>query len=153
MSSKPALAMNAMPSDDKPLSRRGFMDLFVKASLAGSALFGLGALGRYISFQVEGGHPSTVDLGPASDYPAGSRIPTPEIPAIVINTEQGYKALSLVCPHLGCTANVTSDGFACPCHGSQFTPDGSLRNGPASHPLTNLRVEVNADGHLIVYTG
>jgi cytochrome b6-f complex iron-sulfur subunit len=143
--------MNAMPSNDKPLSRRGFMDLFVKASLAGAALFGVGALGRYISFQVEGGHPSTYDLGPASDFPAGSSTPAPEIPALIIHNDQGFKALSLVCPHLGCTVNVTDEGFACPCHGSRFLADGSLRNGPASHPLTSLKAEVNAEGHLILY--
>ena len=128
------------------------MDLFVKASLAGSALFGLGALGRYISFQVEGGHPSIVDLGPPSDYPAGSSTPAPDIPALIIHNDQGFKALSLVCPHLGCTVNVTDEGFACPCHGSRFLPDGSLRNGPASHPLSTLRVEVNTKGRLILYT-
>jgi cytochrome b6-f complex iron-sulfur subunit len=126
------------------------MDLFVKASLAGSALLGLSALGRYISFQVEGGHPSTYDLGLASDYPAGSSTPAPKIPALIIHNDQGFKVLSLVCPHLGCTVNVTDEGFACPCHGSRFLPDGSLRNGPASHPLTSLKAEVNDDGHLII---
>jgi cytochrome b6-f complex iron-sulfur subunit len=143
--------MNAMPSNDKPLSRRGFMDLFMKVSLAGSALFGLGAFWRYISFQVEGGHRSTYDLGPASDYPAGSSTPAPEIPALIIHNDQGFKALSLVCPHLGCTVKVTDDGFACPCHGSRFLADGSLRNGPASHPLPSLMTEVNDEGHLILY--
>jgi len=127
------------------------MDLFVKASLAGSALLGLSALGRYISFQVESGHPSTYDLGPASDYPAGSSTPALGIPAFIIHNDQGFKALSLVCPHLGCTVNVTDEGFGCPCHGSRFLRDGSLRNGPASHPLTSLKVELNDDGHLILY--
>jgi cytochrome b6-f complex iron-sulfur subunit len=143
--------MNAMPPNDKHVSRRSFLDLFVKASLASSALFGLGALGRYFSFQSESGHPSTYDLGPASDFPMGSSTPAPEIPALIIHNDQGFKAISLVCPHLGCTVNVTDEGFACPCHGSRFLPDGSLRNGPASHPLTSLKAEVNDDGHLIVY--
>lgn len=128
------------------------MGLFVKASLAGSALLGLSTLGRFISFQVENGHSSTYDLGPASDYPAGSSTPAPEVPALIIHNDQGFKALSLVCPHLGCTVNVTDEGFACPCHGSRFLPDGSLRNGPASHPLSTLRVEVNTEGRLILYT-
>ena len=127
------------------------MDLLVKASLAGSALFGLGALGRYISFQVEGSHPSTYDLGPADNYPAGSSTPAPEIPALIIHNDQGFKALSLVCPHLGCTVNVNDEGFACPCHGSRFLADGSLRNGPASHPLASLNAKVNDEGHLILY--
>ncbi len=145
--------MNAMPSKDKPLSRRSFMDLLVKTSLAGSALLGIGALGRFISFQGENSAPSQFDLGMASNYPSGTRTPAPEIPALIIHDEQGFKALSLVCPHLGCTVNVYADGFTCPCHGSRFLTDGSLRNGPASKPLTSLKVEVSESGHLIVYTG
>jgi cytochrome b6-f complex iron-sulfur subunit len=145
--------MSAMPQKDKSLSRRSFLSWLVKGSLAGSALLGLGALGRFISFQNEENPPSQYDLGPATNYPIDSRIPALVAQAIVIHNEQGFSALSLVCPHLGCRVNVTSDGFACPCHGSRFQPDGSLRNGPASRPMAFLRVEVNADGHLILYTG
>src|SRR5437899_1752926 len=28
------------------------------------------------------------------------------------------KALSTVCPHLGCSINATASGYACPCHSS-----------------------------------
>jgi len=127
------------------------MGLLVKGSLAGSALLGLGMLGRYISFQSEQSPPSQYDLGLATDYPVGSRTQNPQSQSIIIHVSQGYRAISLICPHLGCTVSVTNDGFACPCHGSRFLPDGSLRNGPASRPLTALRIEVNADGHLILY--
>jgi len=141
-----------MKSNAKSISRRSFVGLLFKTSLAGSALLGLGALGRYISFQGENSTPSSYDLGAASSYPLGSRTPAPVVPALIIHDEAGYKALSLVCPHLGCTVNVTSDGFTCPCHGSRFTSDGSLHNGPASKPLAIMRVEVNDNDHLIVYT-
>jgi cytochrome b6-f complex iron-sulfur subunit len=145
--------MNAMPQKDKNLSRRSFMDLVVKTSLAGSTLMGLGILIRYFGFQSEASPPSQYDLGTASDYPLGSRITVPSAQALIIHDNQGYSAISLVCPHLGCVVNVIGDGFACPCHGSRYYSDGSLRNGPASHQLTVLRVEVNAEGHLILYTG
>jgi cytochrome b6-f complex iron-sulfur subunit len=145
--------MSAMPPSGKSLSRHSFVDLLVKACLAGSAVLGLGALGRYISFQEADSRPTQFDLGLTSSFPPGSSTPVPQVPAFIIHDEQGFKALSLVCPHLGCTVNPEAGGFACPCHGSRFYADGSLRNGPASHPLPGLRVEVNSDDHLVVYTG
>jgi cytochrome b6-f complex iron-sulfur subunit len=143
--------MNAMPPKDKTLSRRGFLGWLGKGTLAGAALLGLSALGRFISYQSQAKSPSEFDLGPTSDYPTGSRTAVPEIPALIIHNDQGFKALSLVCPHLGCTVKVTDEGFTCPCHGSRFYSDGSLRNGPASHPLTSMKVEVNEDDHLMLH--
>ena len=140
-----------MPPRDNPLTRRSFLSLVLKGSLAGSALIGLGMLVRYLNFQSEESAPSQFDLGPASDFPLGSRLPVPQAQAVVLHTDQGFSAYSLVCPHLGCLVNLTSEGFACPCHGSRFLPDGSVRNGPASRPLTALRIDENADQHLILY--
>jgi cytochrome b6-f complex iron-sulfur subunit len=145
--------MNAMPPKGDTLSRRGFLDLLVKACLAGSALLGLGIVTRYLGYHSEGSRSSRYDLGLASEYPLGSRIPVQDAQAIIIHDNQGFRAISLVCPHLGCTLNVTNEGFSCPCHGSRFLPDGSLRKGPASHPLASIPVEVDAENHLILYRG
>ncbi|MFA4960492.1 MAG: FAD-dependent oxidoreductase [Candidatus Pacearchaeota archaeon] len=37
------------------------------------------------------------------------------------------------CPHMGCILNWNSaeKSWDCPCHGSRFTPDGKMINGPA----------------------
>jgi cytochrome b6-f complex iron-sulfur subunit len=143
--------MSAMPLKDDALSRHGFIGLVAKTCLAGSALMGLGMILKYLGYQDEGSPPSEYDLGLASDYPLGSRITVQPAQAIIIHDNQGYIAISLVCPHLGCRVDVTGDGFACPCHGSRFMPDGSLLNGPASKSLTVLQVETNPEGHLILY--
>ena len=44
---------------------------------------------------------------------------------------------SAACTHLGCHVNWnnTEQCWDCPCHGSQFAPDGSVLNGPALTPL------------------
>lgn len=47
---------------------------------------------------------------------------------------------SAVCTHVGCI--VHWNGFEkcwdCPCHGSQFLPDGTVINGPAVRPLAKV---------------
>ena len=145
--------MNATLSNDKPISRRGFLGWLIRGSLAGSALLGVGALARFMSYESQSSLVTQVDLGLASDYPRGSRTLVASAELLVIHDEQGFSALSLVCPHLGCAVNVSGEGFTCPCHGSRYLADGSLRNGPASRSLASLRLEINADKHLIVYTG
>jgi glycine/D-amino acid oxidase-like deaminating enzyme/nitrite reductase/ring-hydroxylating ferredoxin subunit len=44
---------------------------------------------------------------------------------------------SAVCTHLGCHLhwNSLETCWDCPCHGSQFAPDGAVQNGPAISPL------------------
>ncbi len=133
------------------LSRRNFLKLTSQAFLATSGLLGLGAVLRYLGYQTEPSSPTEFDLGLVSDYPVGSRTLLADIPAILLHTETGFSALSLVCTHLGCTLEQTAEGFTCPCHGSQFGVDGLPLRGPAEKSLATLRVERTAEGHLILH--
>ena len=47
---------------------------------------------------------------------------------------------SAVCTHMGCIVhwNGFEQCWDCPCHGSQFLPDGSVLNGPAIRPLAKV---------------
>lgn len=48
---------------------------------------------------------------------------------------------SALCSHLGCHIgwNSTEQCWDCPCHGSQFAPDGAVINGPAVYPLGKIK--------------
>lgn len=50
---------------------------------------------------------------------------------------------SAVCTHLGCIVawNPLERCWDCPCHGSQFAPDGAAINGPAFKPLAPIERE------------
>jgi Rieske Fe-S protein len=45
------------------------------------------------------------------------------------------------CPHLGCHVHWNSFErcWDCPCHGSQFAPDGGALNGPAFSALEEIK--------------
>lgn len=56
----------------------------------------------------------------------------------VYKDEQGaVHAYTAVCPHLGCVVQWNHDekSFDCPCHGSRFTCEGKVINGPALSDL------------------
>jgi cytochrome b6-f complex iron-sulfur subunit len=53
-----------------------------------------------------------------------------------------YRALSTRCMHRGCQVDPSADGFVCPCHGSEYAADGSVRKGPTEMPLVEYRVTV-----------
>lgn len=146
--------MNATPSNIKlsTISRRSFLDLAGKSLLLLSGVLGLGGLSRFLSFQTESGAPNTFDLGPAENYPPGSRTFVSEAQAYVLHTANGFVALSAICPHLGCSVNMATGGFDCPCHGSRFNANGDWQQGPANHALRHLTVEESANGQLTLLT-
>jgi hypothetical protein len=73
-------------------------------------------------------------------------------------TQVNVRALSQVCPHLGCRPNPCLEDFwfRCPCHQSRYDrlgikPAGTLF-GPAPRGMDRLAIEVGADGVLTIDT-
>lgn len=59
----------------------------------------------------------------------------------IYRTEDGTLVKrSAVCTHAGCLVhwNSLEVCWDCPCHGSQFAPDGAVLNGPAIRPLAEI---------------
>ena len=133
-------------------SRRDFLKLTLDSLLALGGLIGLGGLIRFLSYKTEPPKPTEFDLGLAKDYQPHSRTVFAQIPALLIRGESGFTALSLVCTHLGCTVEAQPEGFACPCHGSQFDSDGHPTKGPATTSLKVFKVEQTDDRRLILHT-
>ncbi|MCD6200952.1 MAG: Rieske (2Fe-2S) protein [Bacteroidales bacterium] len=90
-----------------------------------------------------------------------SRIILPAIPegisfhgaVITIRTGKKVRVLSSSCTHLGCRIQSTREGhLQCPCHGSEFSGDGSVLKGPADRPLTSLHYKTDpVSGQFTIY--
>lgn len=118
-----------------------------------AGLLGLGGLARYLSFQPDPGPQTSFDLGNLSAYPPGSRTLLPGVPAVLYHEHGAFSAYSLVCTHLGCTVEPDGEsGFLCPCHGSHYDRGGRVLEGPAVEPLRTLRVEIEPNGDLTLFS-
>jgi cytochrome b6-f complex iron-sulfur subunit len=111
--------------------------------------------------------PTTVKLGPPTDFPDGMKF-LPEQRLFVFREGKTFHAVSAVCTHLGCTVRAEAlpqpetamvagaalrltHRFACPCHGSKYTGDGKVVSGPAPRPLAWFQLSVSPDdGQLVV---
>lgn len=135
------------PEAKKPVNRREFLNLawlaslgFFTANIAGMTF--LFALPRFR----EGEFGGTVTIGKTAELPEPGTAPVnyPKVKLWLSRSEQGVSALYKVCTHLGCLYNWRDlEGkFVCPCHGSQFTPDGEYILGPAPRSLDRFVVQI-----------
>jgi len=53
-----------------------------------------------------------------------------------------YHALLMRCTHQGTELQVFGDRLQCPAHGSEFSSNGSVKNGPAENPLRTFPVSI-----------
>ena len=62
--------------------------------------------------------------------------------AVYRDYDNKLSAFNAVCPHLGCIVQWNNDekSFDCPCHGSRFTHEGKVVNGPSIENLRKIRI-------------
>ena len=132
-------------------SRRAFLQLVGWAWLVPTAL-GLKQAADFLGYRPPAPDPTLIPLGPPQSLPP--------LPAAIerariylMKDDQGYYALDNVCTHLGCLVRRSPQdggGFACRCHGSRFTADGSVITGPAVNPLPYLELHYDSTGQIVV---
>jgi Rieske Fe-S protein len=75
-----------------------------------------------------------------------------EVRLFISRNGNSFRAMSAVCPHLGCTVNLMAAEypFLCPCHGSHFDSDGNALTGPSPRGLSWYLVSLSKDGRLVI---
>jgi Rieske Fe-S protein len=58
-------------------------------------------------------------------------------------------AVLALCTHQGCQPEPIGDRLACPCHGSEFSFEGQVLQGPAEQPLVRYDVTEEGDDAVI----
>lgn len=84
-----------------------------------------------------------VEVGSADEVPTGCGRIVREHgrkTAVYRRDDGSIVRLSPVCPHMKCDVkwNDAEKSWDCPCHGSRFTGEGELLNGPAAVPLERV---------------
>lgn len=110
----------------KPLTSRPSLANFIEGQI--------GAAKNFAEYLGPGEIKSEADLGPGQ----GAILRQGLHKLAVFRREDGsVLRRSAVCTHAGCLVhwNSLETCWDCPCHGSQFAPDGEVLNGPAVRPL------------------
>jgi len=136
----------------KPVKRKDF--LWMGWGAVATVLGGAGAATtRFLVPNILYEPSQKFNAGPAKDFPFGvSTLWFKQQRVWIVRTAEGIYALWARCTHLGCTPNwfIAETRFKCPCHGSNYNPDGDVIAGPAPKPLWRARVEVVSTGDLII---
>ncbi len=72
-------------------------------------------------------------------------------PVAVFRGAEDTYVFDNTCPHLHCPLEWNTDEYTwdCPCHNSQFTPEGKVVRGPARQDLRRLEASIN-DGKIVL---
>ena len=129
------------------VNRREFLNVAWLASL-GTLSIDLGVIMYFFALPRfrEGEFGGSFNVGTKYELPEVGSSPAenPKGKFWLTQTEEGILALYKVCTHLGCLYSwVEEEGiFRCPCHGSQFEPDGTFKFGPAPRSLDQFVVQL-----------
>jgi len=140
-----------LPSPKTPVTRRGFLELslgWIAATFAVAA--SSAAAVRFLVPNVLYEPSLLFKAGKPEDYPDDSVTFLENERVFLVRQGNTFRSMSSTCTHLGCTVNRTEHGYHCPCHGSVFDEQGSVKSGPAPHGLPWYLVSLSKDSRLLV---
>lgn len=71
---------------------------------------------------------------------------------IIVKDDDNLKVYSSKCTHLGCKIDsIEKNCFVCKCHGSKFSFDGRVIQGPANKNLIELKISRDSSHKYFVY--
>ncbi|HTP08196.1 MAG TPA: Rieske 2Fe-2S domain-containing protein [Anaerolineae bacterium] len=140
---------SAVSHQPSAMARRDFLALFGRGALWATAGVTVVVLLRYLSF-TEPTPPQIFVLNEPSAYPLDSTTPVADGRAFIKHDERGLYAINATCTHLGCLVKQSATGFDCPCHGSRYTANGAVTNGPAIQPLNYAAVSLDSSGKVML---
>ncbi|MHB8625349.1 MAG: QcrA and Rieske domain-containing protein [Aggregatilineales bacterium] len=154
VATKNAAPAAAADAQAKTVTRREFLYYIWGASLALATAEGIGAVIWFALPRFRAGEFGGVFTLAPDALPKAAADMVPVLFASgkfwQSNTDDGFRAMSQVCTHLGCLFKWNQNGtavhpfphFVCPCHGSQFTNKGVYVDGPAPRSLDQFAVTV-----------
>lgn len=129
--------------DPEPMPRRDFLGLAALGATAAAFLFSLFGMLKLPKAAVSASPAKKFNVTLPDALADGEAFVPPGRNVAVFRDSEGVYAISTVCTHLGCIVKTSKEGFDCPCHGSGFTANGTVRKGPAPKPLPWLKVTNN----------
>lgn len=76
---------------------------------------------------------------------AGGNIKVSDELILIRKSETEFLAVRTICSHKGCDVELEADKFVCPCHGSEYTLDGKVTQGPAKENLKTFETIFDSD--------
>lgn len=143
-------------NSNKGISRRDFIKKSAFGIAAGSAIltsftmdaFAKAPAARALKIT---GDDITVKLSEnASLTKAGGTVKVNDEIMLIRKSDTEFLAIKTICTHKGCDVELEGDKFVCPCHGSEFTMDGKVLNGPAKTDLKIFETMFDSDKGTVV---
>ena len=140
-----------LPMEDADENRREFLAVMGAGALAFAGLGTTVTAVRYLWPEVLFEQETRFAVGRPEEIAEGTLVALPEQRVFIVHDAAGFFALSATCTHLGCMTRYEKENnrIFCPCHGSNFSVDGTVTGGPAPRPLPRLDLVLEG-GRLVV---